>query len=1183
MKLRNLFFVLSCVFAVVFNANVLFAGKVLSPTINLSVDAENIQIGQSATLIWTTTDAETLSVDQGIGSVELNGSITVSPSTTTIFTFTATYSSKITTKSITINVYPIPELTTLPGVIDNPQFESFGHAIAVDGDYLIAGCPYIKTKNGKGLVIGAAYIYRRDGANWIQEAKIVSPTQEHSKFGYSVDISGDYVIVGATAASYPDDSYDYTFTPERDFSTWPLGSAYIFKRNGTSWTFQTKLMNSDGAMFDDFGYSVSITDSGFAFVGARNWHEIVSASNTESLMTTESVVTLGADTSYQGVGAVYVYKNENESWVENQFITTSATNVARFGQSVSVREEWAMVGAPTEYLPEDSGRGAVYFYHYDGSVWNQHDRLSADISGVGDKVQLDQNMAIASAASTRSAIVFRYDGQQWLEQAWLHRDRVGFGTSVSIHGDMIVVGAPAGKYQYLDYGLAYIFNYNDKSWSEQRVIQGPDTFGSQVFTNGKEAFISDTYLEFGEHAITSFGETLSIYSIPSISVEANPTLINGAPSTLTWNSFNADSVTITPDIGAVATNGTIIVNPSQTTTYSFTASSPGGTVTNTATVVVGNLSLSASPDTISRIGESSILSWETTGFDTCTIDQNIGSVPLNGSITVSPTDTKTYSLTCSNATGDQTANATVGYNSLLPVISNFSANPATILRYGSATLSWDTSGGLSATIQPLGSVALSGSIVVSPSETKTYELIVRGPTGTTSQYVTITVLSDQVPPTVSIDANPLSVGAGGTTTLTWASTNAETVNIDNGIGDVSLNGSMFQILNSTTTFTITATGPGGSVSDSVTVTLAPKPIATLIVSPGAILLGGSATLAWDTTFAETVSIDNGIGDVAIDGTTSVSPTVTTTYTLSSLGDGGTETVATTLDVIDPSVLGIGIVYPAEDQLINSSHTQVWGYVGTGVGGAGVMVNGIPAQVAGSDFFVNNLNLLEGENTITVVATEPGGAMVSDTITVIVDTSLTTNRVELSLNPESGLSPLSTRLSAKLYLENEPTTSDLVCDYPDVATITKISETEYDLIIDQPGIYTLVYTINDDQGGIFDAQITVNAVDEIMLDSILRNTWNDMRNKLIAQDINGALACIHPSSEKTYQFIFNTVDLVNLSGIASNMGAIEMIYSKDNVAKFRIKRQEDVGGTLYDITYYIHFMKDEAGVWKIESF
>ena len=105
--------------------------------------------------------------------------------------------------------------------------------------------------NGDGS--GSAYVFKRSGTTWIEEAKLLpSDGASSDQFEYSVSIFGDYAVVGAMWHS--DNG------PQS-------GSAYVFKRNGTSWAQEAKLLPSDGAEADEFGRSVSISGD-YAVVGA---------------------------------------------------------------------------------------------------------------------------------------------------------------------------------------------------------------------------------------------------------------------------------------------------------------------------------------------------------------------------------------------------------------------------------------------------------------------------------------------------------------------------------------------------------------------------------------------------------------------------------------------------------------------------------------------------------------------------------------------------------------------------------------------------------------------------------------------------------------------------------------------------------------------------------------------------
>jgi peptidoglycan-associated lipoprotein len=75
---------------------------------------------------------------------------------------------------------------------------------------------------------------------------------------------------------------------------------------------------------------------------------------------------------------------------------------------------------------------------------------------------------------------------------------------------------------------------------------------------------------------------------PTVTLQANPTTINkGDATTLSWSSTNATQLTISPEVGAVAPEGSTKVTPSESTTYTVTASGPGGTADSTVRVTVG--------------------------------------------------------------------------------------------------------------------------------------------------------------------------------------------------------------------------------------------------------------------------------------------------------------------------------------------------------------------------------------------------------------------------------------------------------------------------------------------------------------------------------------------------------------------------------------------------------------------
>jgi len=230
---------------------------------------------------------------------------------------------------------------------------------------------------------------------------------------------------------------------------------------------------------------------------------------------------------------------------------------------------------------------------------------------------------------------------------------------------------------------------------------------------------------------------------------------------------------------------------------------------------------------------------------------------------------------------------------------SFSADPQTITLHESSTLSWNVIHADTITIEPgIGSVEPNGSIQVSPDQTTTYTLTAVGAGGTTTQSVTVSV---NIPlPTVSISADPEIIISGQFSTLIWSSTHADICEIDQGVGSVTVNGSMSVSPTETTTYTITATSPGGTATADVTITVTdPNAPPTVTISPASasISQGESITLTWNSQRAQSAFIDNDVGSVPVNGSATVSPDHTTTYTITVTGPTGSNTAASVVRVI----------------------------------------------------------------------------------------------------------------------------------------------------------------------------------------------------------------------------------------------------------------------------------------------
>lgn len=162
---------------------------------------------------------------------------------------------------------------------------------------------------------------------------------------------------------------------------------------------------------------------------------------------------------------------------------------------------------------------------------------------------------------------------------------------------------------------------------------------------------------------------------------------------------------------------------------------------------------------------------------------------------------------------------TINLNVVTTPTANLTGAPATIIAGSPATLTWTTTNATSVTIEPgIGTVPASGSTTVTPPTTTTYTLTATGDSGTANSTATVAVQTET--PTATLSASPATITGGNTATLSWSTTNAPTVSINQGIGIVSASGSTTVSPTSTTQYVLTATSNSGtSTTASSTVTV----------------------------------------------------------------------------------------------------------------------------------------------------------------------------------------------------------------------------------------------------------------------------------------------------------------------------------------------------------------------------
>ena len=237
----------------------------------------------------------------------------------------------------------------------------FGTAASLDGDAVVFGAGL---DDVDGTVdAGSALVFRFDGTTWSTEARLAGgDVAAGDRLGASVGLSGSVAVAGA---------------PAHDAAATDAGAAYVFRRTGTTWGQETKLVASDAASGDGFGVAVDV-DGNVAAVGAP--------------------LQDGAATD---AGAVYVFRFDGSQWVpETRLVAADPAAGDRMGFSVAVSGDRIVAGAPGDDGAGD-GAGAVHVFRFDGTSWMEAAELTAGQGVAGDSlgaaVDVEGSTAVAGA------------------------------------------------------------------------------------------------------------------------------------------------------------------------------------------------------------------------------------------------------------------------------------------------------------------------------------------------------------------------------------------------------------------------------------------------------------------------------------------------------------------------------------------------------------------------------------------------------------------------------------------------------------------------------------------------------------------------------------------------------------------------------------------------------------------
>jgi hypothetical protein len=396
--------------------------------------------------------------------------------------------------------------------------DQFGFAVSLSGDTLAVGA-LGEASNARGVngnqannsasFAGAVYVFVRNATTgtWSQQAYLkASNTETGDEFGISVSLSGNTLAVGASS----EDSG--TASNQNSNAVQDSGAAYVFVRNGTTWSQQAYLKASSTRPFAHFGTAVALSGDTLA-VGAP-----------------------GENISDDLAGTVYVFQRSGTRWTQQASLQASnADAFDGFGQSLALSGDTLAVGAPGEDSAATGvngnqndnsvlDSGAAYVFVRNGTTWSQQAYLKASntmtqlgagaafgssISLSGETLAVGSNLESGGASHAGAVYVFVRSAAQWTQQAYLEASNINandhFGDAVVISGDQLVVGAtqeasiatgingnqsdnsaPAA-------GAAYLFTRSAGVWTQQSYLKASNTGPSIIDRTGDRPPLNDRF------------------------------------------------------------------------------------------------------------------------------------------------------------------------------------------------------------------------------------------------------------------------------------------------------------------------------------------------------------------------------------------------------------------------------------------------------------------------------------------------------------------------------------------------------------------------------------------------------------------------------------------------------------------------------------------------------------------
>lgn len=265
------------------------------------------------------------------------------------------------------------------------------------------------------------------------------------------------------------------------------GSAYVFARSGKTWHQEAKLTAIDGAPNDTFGGNVAVSGDTIVIGSMRD------------------------DDRGENSGSAHIFMRSNGIWTSQaKILASDGAKGDAFGQSVALSGNTIIIGSPRDDVNGED-RGSVYAFIRDGAIWREHAKLTADDGADGDlfgisvaisgeTILVGADLHDEVAPNAGAVYVYTRTGNRWSQQAKLTASDGGetdiFGVRVALSGDTALISARRDDDDIMgvDAGSAYIFVRSGTAWSQEQKLIAPDgaeddRFGRSVALLGDRALI----------------------------------------------------------------------------------------------------------------------------------------------------------------------------------------------------------------------------------------------------------------------------------------------------------------------------------------------------------------------------------------------------------------------------------------------------------------------------------------------------------------------------------------------------------------------------------------------------------------------------------------------------------------------------------------------------------------------